>query len=114
MPTDPLSATFRALADPTRQAMLARMARGEAAVQDLAKPFKMSQPAASKHVKVLERSGLISRRSQAQRRLCRLQTKRILDAVEWLERHRKQWEGRLDRLEDYLGEIQNTGNKHGR
>ena len=113
MPTDQLSATFQALADPTRRAMMARLTRGEASVQELAKPFQMSQPAISKHVKVLEKSGLIARRSLAQQRLCKLQTKPIKDAVEWLEHHRKLWENRLDQLEGYLQEIQQKEKKHG-
>ena len=89
MPVDPLSETFQALADPTRRALMSRLTKGEASVQELAKPFKMSLPAVSKHLKVLEKSGLIVRRSQAQRRLCKLQTKPLKDAVDWLEHHRK-------------------------
>lgn len=111
MPTDQLSDTFQALADPTRRALMARLTTGEASVQELAKPFKMSLPAISKHLKVLEKSGLIVRRSQAQQRLCKLQTQPIKDAVDWLEHHRKLWEDRLDRLEDYLQEIQKKGEK---
>ena len=88
MPVDHLSGTFQALADPTRRALMARLARGEASVQELAKPFKMSLPAVSKHLKVLEKSGLIVRRSQAQQRLCKLQTQPIREAVEWMEHHR--------------------------
>ena len=106
MPLDQLTDTFQALADPTRRALLARLTKGEASVQELAKPFKMSLPAVSKHLKVLEKSGLIIRRSEAQKRLCQLQTKPIQDAVEWLEHHRKLWEDRLDRLDDYLKELQ--------
>ena len=111
MPTDQLSETFQALADPTRRALMARLTAGEASVQELAKPFKMSLPAISKHLKVLEKSGLIVRRSQAQQRLCKLQTQPIKDAVDWLEHQRKLWEDRLDRLEDYLQEIQKKGEK---
>ena len=111
MPTDQLSDTFQALADPTRRALMARLTTGEASVQELAKPFKMSLPAISKHLKVLEKSGLIVRRSQAQQRLCKLQTQPIKDAVDWLEHQRKLWEDRLDRLEDYLQEIQKKGEK---
>jgi DNA-binding transcriptional ArsR family regulator len=111
MPTDQLSDTFQALADPTRRALMARLTSGEASVQELAKPFKMSLPAISKHLKVLEKSGLIVRRSQAQQRLCKLQTQPIKDAVDWLEHHRKLWEDRLDRLEEYLQEIQKKGEK---
>lgn len=106
MPIDQLSDTFQALADPTRRAMLAKLTQGEASVQELAKPFHMSLPAISKHLKVLEKSGLIIRRSEAQKRLCKLQTKPIKDAVEWLEHHRKLWEDRLDRLDEYLKELQ--------
>jgi DNA-binding transcriptional ArsR family regulator len=113
MPTDQLTTTFAALADPTRRAMLARLTQGEASVQELAKPFKMSLPAISKHLKVLEKSGLIVRRSMAQRRLCKLQTKPIKDAVGWLEHHRKLWEDRLDQLDDYLQALQQKEKKHG-
>ncbi len=111
MPTDQLSGTFQALADPTRRALMARLTAGEASVQELAKPFKMSLPAISKHLKVLEKSGLIVRRSQAQQRLCKLQTQPIKDAVDWLEHQRKEWEDRLGRLEEYLQEIQKKGEK---
>ena len=118
MPTDQLSETFQALADPTRRAILAKLTRGEASVQELAKPHSMSLPAISKHLKVLEKSGLIVRRSRAQQRLCKLQTKPIKDAVDWLEHHRKLWEERLDRLDEYLKEIQSKQkekeNKHDR
>ena len=106
MPLDQLSDTFQALADPTRRAMLAKLTQGEASVQELAKPFHMSLPAISKHLKVLEKSGVSVRRSEAQKRLCKLQTKPIKDAVDWLEHHRKLWEERLDRLDEYLKEIQ--------
>ena len=106
MQLDQLSDTFQALADPTRRAMLSKLTQGEASVQELAKPFHMSLPAISKHLKVLEKSGLIIRRSEAQKRLCKLQTRPIKDAVEWLEHHRKLWEERLDRLDEYLKEIQ--------
>src|SRR5579885_2470639 len=106
MPVDQLSHTFAALADPTRRALLARLTEGEASVQELAKPFHMSLPAISKHLKVLEKSGLILRGRQAQRRPCRLQTQPIKDAVDWLEHHRKLWEERLDRLDLYLQELQ--------
>jgi DNA-binding transcriptional ArsR family regulator len=114
MPVDQLSGTFQALADPTRRALMARLTEGEASVQELAKPFKMSLPAISKHLKVLEKSGLIIRRSQAQQRLCKLQTQPIKDAVDWLEHHRKLWEDRLDRLDDYLKELQQKEKEHGR
>ncbi len=111
MPTDQLSGTFQALADPTRRAMLARLTQGEASVQELARPFKMSLPAISKHLKVLEKSGLIVRRSEAQKRLCKLETQRMKDAVDWLEHHRKLWEDRLDRLDEYLKELQQKEEK---
>jgi DNA-binding transcriptional ArsR family regulator len=111
---DPLSSTFAALADPTRRAMLARLATGDASVQELAAPFAMSLPAVSKHLKVLERSGLIVRSRVAQRRPCRLQTRPLTTAVDWLEHHRALWEARLDRLEDYLSELQRKESKHGR
>jgi DNA-binding transcriptional ArsR family regulator len=103
---DQLSETFSALADPTRRAMVARLTKGEASVQELAKPFKMSLPAISKHLKVLERSGLIERGRVAQSRPCRLKTEPIKDAAEWLEHHRQLWEDRLDRLDNYLKELQ--------
>jgi DNA-binding transcriptional ArsR family regulator len=99
---DPLSAVFAALADPTRRALLERLTRGEASVQELAKPFHMSLPAVSKHLKVLEHSGLISRARVAQSRPCRLETKPLQEAAGWMEHHRKVWEARLDRLDDYL------------
>src|ERR1700722_11351190 len=103
---DQLNETFSALADPTRRAMVARLKTGEASVQELAKPFKMSLPAISKHLKVLEKSGLIERGRVAQSRPCRLKTEPIKDAVEWLEHNRKVWEDRLDRLDDYLKQLQ--------
>jgi DNA-binding transcriptional ArsR family regulator len=106
MPTDRLSATFSALADPTRRAMLARLGRGEASVKELAKPFKMSPPAISKHLKVLERSGLITRGRDAQWRPCRLKAEALKDAVDWMEQYRQQWEESFDRLEAYLKVLQ--------
>ncbi|HVM33184.1 MAG TPA: metalloregulator ArsR/SmtB family transcription factor [bacterium] len=117
MPTaapDQLSETFQALADPTRRAMVARLSRGEASVQELAKPFKMSLPAISKHLKVLEKSGLIERGRVAQSRPCRLKTAPIKEAVEWMEHYRKLWEERLDRLEDYLNQLQQKEKAHDR
>lgn len=114
MPIDQLSDTFQALADPTRRAMLAKLTQGEASVQELAKPFHMSLPAISKHLKVLEKSGLIIRRSEAQKRLCKLQTKPIKDAVDWLEHHRKLWEERLDRLDEYLKDLQQKEKENAR
>ncbi|HEX4084905.1 MAG TPA: metalloregulator ArsR/SmtB family transcription factor [Chthoniobacteraceae bacterium] len=102
MSADPLSATFSALADPTRRAILARLAQGETAVTELAKPFKMSLPAITKHLKVLERSGLITRGRSAQWRPCRLHAKPMREAADWLQLYRRHWEESFDRLEDYL------------
>jgi DNA-binding transcriptional ArsR family regulator len=103
---DRLSGTFQALADPTRRAILARLAQGEASVNDLAKPFAISQPAISKHLKVLERAGLISRSREAQYRPCRLEPQALKRVDEWLEEYRRLWEARLDRLEAYLSKLQ--------
>jgi len=100
-----LDATFAALADPTRRAILARLADGEATVTELAAPFDMSQPAISKHLKVLEGAGLISRGRDAQRRPCRIEAKPLADANEWLERYRKFWEASFDLLDDLLEEM---------
>src|SRR6476646_8676860 len=97
-----LDATFAALADPTRRAILARLATGEASVLELAKPFAMSQPAISKHLKVLEGAGLISRGRDAQRRPCRIEAKPLAEADEWLERYRQLWEGNFQRLDALL------------
>lgn len=103
---DPLDATFMALADPTRRAILARLASGEASVTALAAPFSMSQPGISKHLKVLERAGLISRGRDAQRRPCRLEANALGEAARWLERYRALWEGNFRRLDAVLGELQ--------
>jgi DNA-binding transcriptional ArsR family regulator len=103
---DHLSATFAALADPTRRAILARLASGDAAVMDLARPFDMSLPAISKHLKVLERAGLISRSQDAQRRPRRLEPQRLKEVADWLGTYREFWEASFSRLEDYLGELQ--------
>jgi DNA-binding transcriptional ArsR family regulator len=111
---DRLDATFAALADPTRRAILARLASGEASVSELAEPFAMSQPAVSKHLKVLERAGLISRGRDAQRRPRRLETGRLAEATEWLERYRRLWEGRFRRLDALLDELKSKQKKHGR
>jgi DNA-binding transcriptional ArsR family regulator len=100
-----LTATFSALADPTRRAILARLASGDASVMELAEPFAMSQPAISKHLKVLERAGLVSRRRDAQRRPCRLESKRLAEANGWLERYRQFWEGSFQRLDVLLDEM---------
>ncbi len=101
-----LDLAFGALADPTRRAILARLARSDAAVNELAEPFAMSQPAISKHLKVLEQAGLISRSREAQRRPCHLEAKRLRDVAEWVGAYRRFWEDSLDRLEDYLAELQ--------
>jgi DNA-binding transcriptional ArsR family regulator len=103
---DPLSATFAALADPTRRAILARLASGETSVTELAGPFEMSLPAVTKHLKVLERAGLITRSREAQWRPCRLQAAPLRDATDWMAQYRQFWEARLDRLEDYLQQLQ--------
>ena len=103
---DRLSDMFQALADPTRRAILARLALGEASAGDLAKPFAISQPAISKHLKVLERAGLISRSREAQYRPCRLEPQALKRVDEWLEEYRRLWEARLDRLETYLSKLQ--------
>jgi DNA-binding transcriptional ArsR family regulator len=105
-----LNTTFAALADPTRRAILARLASGEATVSELAEPFAMSGPAISKHLKVLEHAGLISRGRQAQWRPCRLKAAPLKAAADWLEEYRRFWEESFDRLDDYLQELQ-AGNK---
>ena len=112
MPADGLSSTFAALADPTRRAILARLLSGETSVTNLAKPFKMSLPAISKHLKVLERSGLIARGRNAQWRPCRLEAKPLKEAVDWLEHYRRFWDESFDRLDDYLMELQKKEKKH--
>lgn len=104
--SDHLSATFQALADPTRRAILARLALGETSVSELASPFKMSMPAVSKHLKVLEQAGLISRSRDAQMRPCKIEAQALKQADDWLEEYRRLWEQRLDRLEDYLKAVQ--------
>ena len=106
MATDHLSATFAALADPTRRAILARLASGETSVTELAEPFDMSMPAISKHLKVLERAGLIARGREAQWRPCRIKPKPLKDVADWTETYRRLWEARLDRLDAYLQELQ--------
>ena len=111
--SDPISTTFAALADPTRRAILARLTSGEASVTALAEPFEMTLPAVSKHLKVLERAGLIARGREAQWRPCRLKAGPLKDADEWLERYRRFWEESFDRLDEYLGEIQRREKKRG-
>jgi DNA-binding transcriptional ArsR family regulator len=114
MTLDTLNATFAALADPTRRAILARLAQGEASVMELAKPFDMSQPAISKHLKVLERAGLISRGRDAQRRPCRLEAVPLKDIAEWVEPYRRFWEESFHRLDALLDEMKRREKKHGR
>ncbi len=114
MQPNALDHTFSALADPTRRAILARLASGEASVTQLAEPFQMSMPAVSKHLKVLERAGLIERGREAQWRPCRLNPRPLRDVSEWVEQYRQLWEQRLDRLEEYLAEIQKQEKQHGR
>ena len=114
MQADRLSATFAALADPTRRAILARLTSGEASVTQLAEPFEMSMPAISRHLKVLERAGLISRSREAQYRPCRLEPQALKRVDEWLEVYRRLWEARLDRLESYLAKLQQPKNRKGK
>lgn len=109
-----LDATFAALADPTRRAILARLASGEASVNELAEPFSMSQPAISKHLKVLERAGLISRGREAQKRPCRLELKPLVDASSWLENYRRMWEERFEQLDALLEEMKGQQKKKSR
>jgi DNA-binding transcriptional ArsR family regulator len=112
---DRLSNTFQALADPTRRAILARLALGETSVGELAEPFDMSGPAVSKHLKVLERAGLITRGREAQWRPCKLEAAALKDVDDWLERYRRFWEQRFDQLDDYLKELQaKKGTKNGK
>jgi DNA-binding transcriptional ArsR family regulator len=111
--SDRLDATFAALADPTRRAILARLASGDASVNELAKPFAMSQPAISKHLKVLERAGLISRGRDAQRRPCRIAAKPLADASGWLEDYRQLWESRFQQLDTLLNELKTLRKMHG-
>ena len=105
MPPDHLSATFAALADPTRRAILQRLAKGERPVTDLAAPFKMSLPAVSKHLKVLERAGLIARSRRAQQRPCRIQPAPLREAADWIARYKRGWEESFDRLDEYLRDV---------
>lgn len=118
MTLDPLSATFAALADPTRRAILARLSVGEASVTELAEPFDMSLPAVSKHLKVLERAGLIARSREAQWRPCHIEAGPLKEVSDWVEHYREIWEQRLDRLDEYLQELKKEqakrDKKHGR
>jgi DNA-binding transcriptional ArsR family regulator len=107
-----LDAVFAALADPTRRAIVAQLAKGEVSVKDLALPHRMSGPAVTKHLKVLQNAGLISRSKRAQQRPCRLVPKPLKEATDWMEQYRALWEQRLDRLEDYLMELQGKPKKH--
>jgi DNA-binding transcriptional ArsR family regulator len=111
---DHLSATFAALADPTRRAILARLISDEASVTELARPFEMSLPAVSKHLKVLERAGLIERSREAQWRPCRLRAKPLKDISDWVEHYRRFWEESFDRLDIYLKELKEKERRHGR
>ena len=114
MQPDHLSNTFAALADPTRRAILARLASGEASVTELAEPFEMSMPAVSKHLKVLERAGLIARGREAQWRPCRLAAAPLKDVAGWIEHYRRFWDQSFDRLDAYLMELKKKEKKHGR
>jgi DNA-binding transcriptional ArsR family regulator len=114
MAADQLSTTFAALADPTRRAILSRLSDGEASVMELAKPFRISLPAISKHLKVLERAGLIGRGRQAQLRPCTLKAEPLKDAAAWIEHYRRFWEESFDRLEAYIKELQAKERSHGR
>ncbi len=114
MSPDRLSTTLAALADPTRRAILARLALGETSVTELAEPFEMSLPAVSKHLKVLERAGLIARGREAQWRPCRIEPAALKHVDDWLEEYRRLWDSRLDRLDDYLKKLQAKEKKRGR
>jgi DNA-binding transcriptional ArsR family regulator len=114
MPTDSLSTTFAALADPTRRAILARLVAGECTVSELAEPFEMSMPAVSKHLRVLERAGLIAQRRDAQWRHCRIDAGPLKKVADWTERYRHIWEERFDRLGEYLEEMKAKEKSHGR
>jgi DNA-binding transcriptional ArsR family regulator len=109
-----LDATFAALADPTRRAILARLVSGEASVKELAAPFEVTPPAVTKHLKVLQRAGLITRSRQAQWRPCRLDATPLRDVANWVEQYRRFWDERIDRLEDYLRVLQTKEPKHAR
>ena len=112
--SDHLSSTFAALADPTRRAILSRLARGELSVKELAEPFPITAPSMTKHLKVLERAGLISRSRDAQRRPCRLQSVPLREVAEWVEQYRCYWEQSMNRLDQYLGQLQGKAAEGGR
>lgn len=114
MSFDHLSATFVALADPTRRAILARLALGETSVTELAEPFDMTLPGISKHLKVLERAGLIARSRDAQWRPCRLEAEPLRDVADWMEQYRRFWDESFNRLDDYLHKLQTKEKKHGK
>lgn len=114
MPPDRLSLTFAALADPTRRAILSRLASGEATVSELAEPFSISQPAVSRHLRVLEEAGLIARGRDGQRRPSRIAAKPLRDVADWVERYRQFWDGRLNSLEKYLDDVQKKEKRRGR
>ncbi|HZO56822.1 MAG TPA: metalloregulator ArsR/SmtB family transcription factor [Bryobacteraceae bacterium] len=114
MPPDSLSTTFAALADPTRRAILARLASGETSVSELAAPFNISMPAISRHLKVLEHAGLITRGREAQWRPCRLEARPLQEIAGWVEHYRRHWEESFDRLEIYLSELKGQEKKHAR
>jgi DNA-binding transcriptional ArsR family regulator len=114
MPSDQLSSTLAALADPTRRAILAHLMSGEASVTELAEPFEIGFAAVSKHIKVLENAGLVSRARAGQWRPCRIQAAPLKEVANWVEEYRMAWEQRLDRLHDYLGELKAKEKKHGR
>jgi DNA-binding transcriptional ArsR family regulator len=112
--TDQLSVTFAALADPTRRAILARVAQGEATVMELAEPFKLKLPTVSKHLKVLREAGLVTQGRQAQWRPCRLEPTPLKEVADWVERYRENWEERMGQLNDYLQTLKPEEEKHGR
>jgi DNA-binding transcriptional ArsR family regulator len=114
MATDQLSVTFAALADPTRRAILARVAQGQATVMELAEPFKLKLPTVSKHLKVLRQAGLVTQGRQAQWRPCRLEAAPLKDVADWVERYREHWEERLGQLDDYLQELKKKEKHHDR
>jgi len=114
MPPDHLSTTFAALSDPTRRAILTRLATGEASVTALAEPFEMSMPAISKHLKVLEHAGLIARGREAQWRPCRIEVGPLKDVADWVEHYRRFWDESFERLDEYLIELKKREKKHGR